>query len=409
MKVGIEAIHVYPGRAVIDVGELARARGLDSGRFEQLLLKRKTVSLNYEDPVSFAVNAARPLIEALGPEGRRTIELLIVCTESGIDFGKPMSTYIHHYLDLDRHCRTFELKHACYAATAGLQMAAAFVRSNGSPSSRALVISTDVARPIPGSYAEPSQGAAAVALLVSGSPVVLALEHGAYGTYGYEVMDSCRPNEDIETGDADLSLLSYLDCLENSFRQYCQRVGEVDFQSHFDYLAFHTPFGGLAKGAHRTMMRKLNRASPAVIEQDFCRRMEHSLTYCREVGNAYGATVFLALSGVIDKGTFMASKRIGLFSYGSGCCSEFYSGMADLGSQQALARARIESLMKERYQLNIDEYDRLLALNRQVKLGEMNANVDRKSFEHVYENSFAGRRLLILERIAGYHREYSWS
>ena len=38
-------------------------------------------------------------------------------------------------------------------------------------------------------------------------------------------MDSCRPTPEIETGDADLSLLSYLDCIENSFLAYCRKQG----------------------------------------------------------------------------------------------------------------------------------------------------------------------------------------
>src|SRR5690242_13907385 len=121
-------------------------------------------------------------------------------------------------------------------------MAVAFVRSNAAPGAKALVITTDVARPIPNTYAEPSQGAAGVAMLVGTNPVALELELGAAGYYGYEVMDSCRPSPDVETGDADLSLLSYLDCIENSFRNYQERVGGADFQDHFDYLAFHTPF-----------------------------------------------------------------------------------------------------------------------------------------------------------------------
>ncbi len=84
---------------------------------------------------------------------------------------------------------------------------------------RALVITTDVARPIPHTYAEPSQGAAAIAMLVGPEPRLLELESCA-GSYGYEVMDSCRPTPDIETGDPDLSLLSYLDCIRGSFADY---------------------------------------------------------------------------------------------------------------------------------------------------------------------------------------------
>ncbi|MET5021546.1 3-hydroxy-3-methylglutaryl-ACP synthase, partial [Burkholderia pseudomallei] len=74
--------------------------------------------------------------------------------------------------------------------------------------------------------------------------------------YGYEVMDTCRPTTDSESGNSDLSLLSYLDCCENAFLEYQKRECDVDYASTFGFLAFHTPFGGRVNGAHRNLMRK---------------------------------------------------------------------------------------------------------------------------------------------------------
>ena len=241
-----------------------------------------------------------------------------------------MSSYVQHYLGLSRNCRTFEVKHACFGGTAALQAVAATLRCSTRPDARALVITTDVARPIPHTYAEPSQGAAAIALLLGPEPRLLELEL-ATGSYGFEVMDSCRPSPDIETGDPDLSLLTYLDCIRGAFTDYQRETG-ADFVTHFDGLAFHTPFGGMAKGAHRSMMRDQKRLPPAAIEADFERRLRPSLTYCAEVGNVYSGSVMLAACGAIEAlATPPASgatpPRLGLFSYGSGCCLEFYSGL----------------------------------------------------------------------------------
>jgi polyketide biosynthesis 3-hydroxy-3-methylglutaryl-CoA synthase-like enzyme PksG len=404
MRTGIEALNVYGGRAFLDVDTLARARGLDGARFQNLLLKQKTVALNFEDAVSFAVNSAKPLIQA-----DNQIELLIVATESGIDFGKPVSAYVHHHLGLSRNCRNFEIKHACYGGTAALQMANAFIRSNAAPGAKALVITTDAARPIPHTYAEPSQGAAAVAMLVSANPVLLELEAGASGYYGYEVMDSCRPTAEIETGDADLSLLTYLDCIENSFLAYRARVGEIDFQDHFPYLAFHAPFGGLAKGAHRTMMRKWKRFPPPAIEEDFMRRLDPSLRFCQRVGNIYSGTVYLALAGILASGAFPTSKRIGLFSYGSGCCSEFFSGLANSSSQEAIRSMQIAESLDRRHSLSMQEYEQLIPLNRALMFGIENAQPDYRAFPGIYNQQFEGRKLLVLDKVSSYHREYRWS
>ncbi len=66
--------------------------------------------------------------------------MVITCTESAFDFGKSMSTYCHDLLGLNRNCRLFELKNACYSGVAGLQMAVNFVLSQTSPGAKALVI-----------------------------------------------------------------------------------------------------------------------------------------------------------------------------------------------------------------------------------------------------------------------------
>src|SRR5687767_8918560 len=194
-------MNVFGGTAFLDVRKLAEHRRLDVARFENLLMKQKTVSLPYEDPVSFGVNAARPIVDALSPAEKDRIELLITCTESGIDFGKSISTYLHHYLGLNRNCRLFELKQACYAGTAGLQTAVNFILAQTSPGAKALVVATDISRTmvVEGgialsadmSYGEPSSGAGAVAMLVGERPTVFQVDVGANGYYGYEVMDTC--------------------------------------------------------------------------------------------------------------------------------------------------------------------------------------------------------------------------
>lgn len=143
---GIEALNIYGGAASVDVRELSEHRGLDMARFDNLLMHEKTVALPYEDPVTFGVNAAKPILDALTDVERRSIEMLITCTESGIDFGKSLSTYIHDQLGLAPNCRLFEVKQACYSGAIGLQTAVNFVLSQTSPGARALVVATDIAR-----------------------------------------------------------------------------------------------------------------------------------------------------------------------------------------------------------------------------------------------------------------------
>lgn len=412
MDVGIQALNVYGGSAYLDVRSLFEARGLDLGRFENLMMEKKSVALPWEDPISNAVNAAKPIIDGLSEVQRNRIEMVLVGSESGLDFGKAMSGYVHDHLGLARECRLFEVKQACYGGTAALQTAVNFVRSGASPGASVLVIATDVARGLSDealNYAEPSQGTGAVAMLISDQPRVLRLDFGANGYHAYEVMDTFRPRADLEHGDPDLSLLSYLDCLEVSYRNYARKVKDVDLARTFDYLIFHTPFGGMVKGAHRKLMRTLLRAKPDEIAQDFQARVWPSLHYCVQVGNVYSATLYFALAGLIDQAPQGKEVRVGLFSYGSGCSSEFFSGVLPETAKGDLAKMQIQQRLDARVPLEMGRYDRILEGHRQQVFGVKDMTVPRGDLSDIYDGFFAGRGLLVLKGINNYHREYAWS
>ncbi|WP_116811145.1 hydroxymethylglutaryl-CoA synthase family protein [Steroidobacter cummioxidans] len=417
VKAGIEAMNVYAGTTFLDVKKLAEHRNLDRRRFDNLLMKQKSVTLPYEDPITFAVNAAKPIIDSLSAEERDRIEMVITCTESAFDFGKSMSTYCHDLLGLNRNCRLFEVKNACFSGVAGFQNAINFVLAQVSPGAKALVIATDISRfmieeggdalTMEWSFAEPSSGAGAVALLISETPYVFQVDPGAIGSYGYEVMDTCRPSTDSEAGDSDLSLTSYLDCSENAFLEYQKRVSGADYGRTFGYLAYHTPFGGMVKGAHRSLMRKHVRGvTPSDIEADFERRMVPGLTYCQRVGNIMGATAMLSLASTIANGNFDKPQRVGVFSYGSGCCSEFFSGVATKEGQERVRAMGIKEHLDRRYELSMDEYDDLLVGSNAVKFGTRNVVLDRGFIPKA--RTTHGRPTLFLKEIKEYGRKYEW-
>ena len=417
VEAGIEAMNVYAGTTFLDVRKLAEHRDLDRRRFDNLLMKEKSVALPYEDPITFAVNAAKPIVDALTPQEKDRIEMVITCTESAFDFGKSMSTYCHDLLGLNRNCRLFEVKNACFSGVAGFQNAVNFILSQVSPGAKALVIATDISRfmiekggnvlTMEWSFAEPSSGAGAVAMLVSENPYVFRIDPGANGCYGYEVMDTCRPSTDSEAGDSDLSLRSYLDCSENAFLEYQKRVPGAEYAGTFGYLAYHTPFGGMVKGAHRNLMRKHVRGiTPADIEADFVRRLTPGLTHCQRVGNIMGATAMMSLASSIEHGNFEKPQRIGVFTYGSGCCSEFFSGVATREGQARVRAMKIKEQLDRRYELTMDEYENLLVGSNALKFGTRNLTLDSNFVPQARRAH--GRPTLFLKEIKEYHRQYEW-
>lgn len=409
-QVGIEALNVYCGLAQIPVDVLFDGRGLNKERMGNLMMEQRSLGLPFEDPITNAVNAAKPIVDALTPEQKDRIEILVVSTESGIDYSKSVSSYVHDYLGLSRRCRVIEAKQACYAATGAVQMGVAYVASGVSPGAKVLVIATDVALADGrAEYMEPVMGAGSAAVLVSGYPRVLSVDFGAFGNYSFEILDQGRPAPTIELADVDGSLFAYLDCLKHAFLAYRDRVEGADFASTFDYLVMHTPFAGLVKASHRKMMREFAGANPAEIEQDFTRRVLPSVNYSSKVGNLCSGSVYLGLAGLIDAVKPGSSgHRVGLFSYGSGCCSEFFSGLIDQESTAAMAEMKIGEHLARRCEVTFEEYEELLKgtmgclvpiKDRDVEIGRWSTILDRRGVD---------RKVLALKAVRNYHRKYEW-
>jgi polyketide biosynthesis 3-hydroxy-3-methylglutaryl-CoA synthase-like enzyme PksG len=406
---GIEALNVYCGLARIPVEAMFAGRGLDESRLGNLMMYERSLNLPFEDPVTNAVNAAKPIVDALDPEEKARIEILITSTESGIDYSKSVASYVHDHLGLSRQCRVIEAKQACYAATGAVQMGVAYVASGMSPGAKVLVIATDVSlvdKHV--GYTEPVMGAGAAAVLVSDRPRVMTVDLGAFGNYAFETLDSARPSPTFDIADVDGSLFAYLDCLKHAFLAYRDRVDGTDFASTFDFLAMHTPFAGIVKAGHRKMMREFAAADPAHIEEDFTRRVLPSLAYGSRVGNLCSGAVYLALASIIDAVRPDAGYRVGLFSYGSGCCSEFFSGVIDQESTAALDEMQIARHLASRCTLSFGEYEELLKETLLCLVPQQDRTVDIRRWSKILDDRTNPRPLLALNGVKNYHREYEW-
>lgn len=409
MPVGIEALNVYCGAVQVPVPEIFRGRGLDPDRLDNLGMRHRSVGLPCEDPVTHAVNAARPLVDALPAGQRDRIELLVTSTESGIDYSKSVASYVHDHLGLRRQCRVVEVKQACYAATAAVQLAAGYLGSGAAPGGKALVIATDVSLVDErAGYAEPAMGVGAAALLVSDQPRVLALDLGASGSYSYETLDSARPGPTFDVADADRSLFAYLDCLTGSFRDYAERVEGADIASTFDFLAMHTPFAGMVRAAHRKLMREFAGGRVADLDADFAGRVAPSLVYPSTVGNLCSGSVYLALASLLDTADVSGGARVGLYSYGSGCASEFFSGVVDAGSARAVGEQRIGQRLAARRELDFRQYAELVEQSAGCLVPERDRRVDTDRYAPLLAGAGAGHDLLAFTGTKDYHRTYEW-
>jgi polyketide biosynthesis 3-hydroxy-3-methylglutaryl-CoA synthase-like enzyme PksG len=70
---------------------------------------------------------------------------------------------------------------------------------------------------------------------------------------------------------------------------------------------------------------------------------------------------------------------------------------------------RIAENLAARRRLDIARYDRILDYNMEWIFGVQNKTVDHTPYRDIYDRQFAGRRLLVLKEVKGFHRTYEWS
>jgi hydroxymethylglutaryl-CoA synthase len=348
-KIGIDAISFYSSHYYLNLDELARARGIEPEKYSKGLgQKRMGVAAPGEDIVTLGANAAK---QALAKADATDIDTVLFATESGIDQSKAAGTYLHSLLNLPKNCRVVELKQACYSATAALQMAIGLVLRN--PRNKVLVVASDIARYGLNTPGEPTQGCGAVAFIVSTNPRIISI--GEYsGLYSEDVMDFWRPNyRDEALVDGKFSAIIYLKSLKESWLNYQAKSG-LNYDDHAFYC-YHTPLSKLVEKANKKLA-DINKIK--LTADELLAKTKDSLCYSKEIGNSYAAALYISLASLLDNSTHdLTDKRIGLYSYGSGCVAEFFGGTIEPNYKAALDTAHHANFLQNRQSLTYAEYE----------------------------------------------------
>jgi hydroxymethylglutaryl-CoA synthase len=354
--VGIDAIALALPRGYIDLADLAEARGVSPAKFQSGLgVNRMAIASPDEDPVSLGVNAARRLFRraAVSPAD---IGLCVTGTETAVDHSKPVGAYLHGQLGLASTCRTFETKHACFGGTAGLLAAVDWVSSGAARGRSALVVCTDIARYAVGSAGEPTQGAGAVAMIIRENPRLIEIEAGESGSYTRDVHDFWRPLHAKDAlVDGHFSVQCYLDALAGAYGEWRRLPGAT--REPLARTCYHVPYGKMARKAHRHRLG-LDGLSEVEADATFTEQVGASLELPAEVGNVYTGSLYLALASLLHREvSAIAGRRIGLFSYGSGCTAEFFAGRVHPDAAAMVQELQIAEPLEGRRRFTIDEYE----------------------------------------------------
>ncbi|ALV21981.1 MAG: hydroxymethylglutaryl-CoA synthase [Carnobacterium sp.] len=349
MKIGIDKIGFYTPHLYVDMKKLAVAREIEPEKFtigigqEKMALAPLT-----QDAVTLAANAA---LNILDEKDKEKIDLVIFGTESGIDHSKAAAIYVHHLLGLRSEARAFEIKQACYGATAGIQMAKGHIALN--PESKVLVLGSDISRYGLNTSGEATQGAGAVALVISAEPSILAFEEqSAYVTA--DIMDFWRPiYSEAAFVDGKFSNEQYIQFFATAWAQYKAKTNLA--LKDFEAICFHLPYTKMGLKALKPVLLEEGSAAD---QERLLANYQVSTGYNRVVGNIYTGSLYLSLLSLLEQQEDLADgERIGLFSYGSGAVGEFFTGILQPGFRSHLNVVQHMDLLSSRAEVSVAEYE----------------------------------------------------
>ncbi|MFU0534245.1 hydroxymethylglutaryl-CoA synthase family protein [Gardnerella pickettii] len=396
-KVGIDRITFATPNCYLSMRDLAIARGIDPNKFTiGIGQSQQAVPPNHQDIVTLGAQAALPLMPYIDSN---RLKMVIVGTESGVDASKSSALYIHKLLNLSAWVRCVEVKEACYGGTAALMMARDYVLAHSG--AQVLVIAADIARYGVGTPGEVTQGAGAVAMLVSENPRVLQINNDSV-VKSAEIQDFWRPvYQSTALARGKFSTEQYIRMFCDVWQRYSAE-NACNFND-FEAICFHLPYTKMGLKALRAGLEE-NSGEPhacdgvlpenddAPITSDTRERLlaryQDSTQYSRRIGNIYTGSLYLGLISLLDYDYFRNScdssesacdlssathsnesptrpspllpgQKIGLFSYGSGAVAEFFSATLVPGWRSALFSNQHIKTLNNRTQLSVSQYEEM--------------------------------------------------
>jgi hydroxymethylglutaryl-CoA synthase len=395
-SIGIDAIALAVPELYLDLADLAVARGAQPSKYiDGIGCVRMAIAAPHEDAVAMAANAAARVLARSGrsPKG---IGLCVVGTETGVDHSKSIAAFLHGMLGLSERCRVFETKQACFGASVGLLAAAEWIYAGEDENRVALVVASDTARYELKSPAEPTQGAGAVAMIVSCAPRLVELEVGVSGAFAADVDDFWRPIHDKEgiVPDGHYANDCYLEALTGATRAWKDACRARGLGIHLGRTCYHVPYAKMAKKAHRHRLAAEGIEATAA-DATFAREVAPSLRLPSLVGNTYAASLYFALASLLDhERDAVEGHRVGFYSYGSGSAAEFFAGRVVPGAGAFAAALEIAVPLEQRRRVTVDEYEAIRRVDLEVDrapYGSIRLPAGARGF--AYLGVHAGRRV----------------
>ncbi|XP_066155945.1 hydroxymethylglutaryl-CoA synthase 1 [Euwallacea fornicatus] len=440
--VGIIALEVYFPYQYVDQTELEQYDGASAGKYTVGLgQKRMGFCGDREDIHSLALTVVENLLRKYNIKPHE-IGRIDVGTETIVDKSKSVKSVLmqlfepHGVTDIEG----LDTTNACFGGTAALLNAVDWVESSSWNGRYALVVCGDIAVYAKGP-ARPTGGCGAVAMLV-GPSAPLVFDRGVRGFFCKHAYDFYKPDltSEYPVVDGKLSVQCYFEALDKCYQLYCKN-GEKKWQKDvnvdsFDGILFHTPYckivqksvgrlvlndfirlpndkrlalsPDLAKFAEVELTktyfdRDVEKAFLSASSDTFDKKTKPSLHLAANIGNMYTASLYGGLASFLisKEPKNLIGNKIGLFSYGSGLASCFYS--LQIKNSSALDTlinnlSHVNPLLEKRVKVAPEKFEATLELR---KHSAHQAPYEPKSdVSHFFPGSY------YLSKIDEQHRRY---
>ncbi|WP_202700588.1 hydroxymethylglutaryl-CoA synthase family protein [Flavobacterium sp. UGB4466] len=415
MKTGIDAISFDVANIHLPIKTLATARNIEPEKLEKGLgLIQMTLPDVHQDPVVFGANALTKLILDHNIN-LNEISRIYVGTESGIDSSKPISSFLISLIeqkfgeDTLAECDVVDFTFACIGGVDALQNCIDFVKLN--PAKKAIVVTTDFAKYDLNSTGEYTQGAGAVAMLVTSNPRIIAFdENWATSTKG--VFDFFKPyrsiskeaitqntnndlwfdnleaeieiHKDQPVFDGQYSNQCYMDRTRNAYFSFKKLKNTTEtLYTTWNSIIMHLPYSFQGRrmlseiytldSAEKIISENIEPADYQAKIKEVAKSEEYRNFVTEKlqpaelasslIGNLYTGSIFMGLLSTLahyyDTNKEIAGTQFGFLAYGSGSKSKVFEGTIQPEWKAALANVKLFENLKESKEIDFNTYESL--------------------------------------------------
>ena len=374
-----------------------------------------------QDIYSFALTALTSLMSkySINPN---SIGRLEVGTETLLDKSKSVKSVLMQLFapSGNTNIEGVDTVNACYGGTNALFNSVNWIESSAWDGRDAIVVAGDIALYKKGN-ARPTGGAGCVAMLV-GPDAPIVMEPGLRGSYMKHAYDFYKPDltSEYPVVDGQFSIKCYTEAVDASYKAYNAREaalrktnGLTNGVHHpeesesttpldrFDHVLFHAPTCKLVSKSYARLLyndyllspmspafasvpaeikgvtyeasvtdRNIEKTFMGLSKKRFTERVQPGIQVPTMCGNMYCASVYGSLVSLISntEPTALKGKRIGIFSYGSGLASSFFS-MKVVGDTSVMhSKLDLQTRLSARRTVAPEVYDQMCVMREKAHL-----------------------------------------